>query len=251
MNDTHLTDGERVPTEVTSPGPTAAPVHLPDPMAILFDLDGTIVDTVHRRTEAWMRTFGELGIPAVRSHVDGLIGSDGRSLAREVAALAGRPIDDARAEAIDRRAGELFTELNVDPEILPGVEALISALRESDLLWSIATSSRREQVDASIASLGLEERPRVTDGSRVRNAKPAPDLLLLAAEELGVPPRHCWYVGDARWDMLAARAAGMVGIGITSGAADEPALRRAGATLVFSTMDGLHADLRARGLVTG
>jgi len=231
--------------------PRALPDIPDDPAAILFDLDGTIVDTVSTRVEAWMRTFAEVSIAADRTHVAGLIGSDGKRLATEVAALAGRQLDELRAEAIDRRSGQLFTELNTDPRPLPGVVALIVALQTTALPWSIATSSRAAQVHASVAALGLAEAPQVTDGTAVRHAKPAPDLLLLAAEQLGVPARRCWYVGDATWDMLAARAAGMVGIGITTGAVDETALRRAGAAAVLPTVEGLHAELRDRGLLPG
>jgi HAD superfamily hydrolase (TIGR01509 family) len=240
------------------PRPQAADAtsrHIPevpdDPAAILFDLDGTIVDTVGIRVEAWLQTFREVSIPADRSHVAGMIGSDGRRLAREVAAIAGRQLDDLRAEAIDKRAGELFEELNVEPRPLAGVREMLAALRESGLPWSIATSSRAAQVETSLDSLGLPSRPPVTDGSAVRHAKPAPDLLLLAAEQLGIPPRRCWYVGDATWDMLAARAAGMTAIGITTGAVDAASLRRAGATVVYPSMDGLHADLRDRRLISG
>ena len=233
----------------------ATPMPIPavpeDPAAILFDLDGTIVDTVGTRVDAWLRTFKEVGIPADRAHVTGLIGSDGKRLAREVAALAGRQLDDLRAEAIDRRSGELFAELNTDPQPLPGIVALLTALRASGLPWSIATSSRMEQVHASLASLGLPDLPPVTDGTTVKHAKPAPDLLLLAADQLGVPARRCWYVGDATWDMLAARAAAMLPIGITTGAVDDATLRRAGAAAVWPTVDGLHAELRGRGLLPG
>lgn len=222
-----------------------------DPAAILFDLDGTIVDTVGTRVEAWVRTFAEVGIPAERPHLAGLIGCDGKRLAREVAALAGRQLDELRAEAIDRRSGQLFAELNTDPQPLPGIVELIAALRASGIPWSIATSSRMDQVHASLASLRLAEVPSVTDGTSVKHAKPAPDLLLLAAEQLGIPARTCWYVGDATWDMLAARAAGMVGIGITTGAVDEATLRRAGAAVVWPTVAGLHLELRERRLLPG
>lgn len=234
---------------MTDDTPQTLPEIPDDPAALLFDLDGTIVDTVATRVEAWLQTFRELGIAADRGHVAGLIGSDGRRLAKEVASLAGRQLDELRQEAIDQRAGKLFAELNTAPRPLPGIVSLIQALQAAAVPWSIATSSRAEQVHASIAALGLAEPPPVTDGSAVKHAKPAPDLLLLAAEQVGVAARRCWYVGDATWDMLAARAAGMVGIGITTGAVDETALRRAGATIVHPTVEGLHADLRARGLL--
>ncbi|MGH2418839.1 MAG: HAD family hydrolase, partial [Candidatus Limnocylindria bacterium] len=102
------------------------------------------------------------------------------------------------------------------------------------------TSSRREQVAASIAALGLERGPRIVDGSHVAHAKPAPDLLLLGARELGVDPGDSWYVGDSTWDMRAAAAAGMVPIGVLAGAAvDADALRDAGASVVLPTLTDL------------
>ena len=137
-------------------------------------------------------------------------------------------------------AASCSTPGTADPKPLPGARELLGALDERRLTWAIATSSRREQVAASIAALGLDHQPRIVDGSHVERAKPAPDLLLLGARELGVAPTECWYVGDSTWDMRAASAAGMVAIGVLAGAAvDEMALRDAGATLVVPTLGDL------------
>jgi HAD superfamily hydrolase (TIGR01509 family) len=214
------------------------------PDAILFDLDGTLVDTVPARISAWAATLAEAGIPVTDAQLEPMIGIDGRRLAREAAEAAGRRLTDAEAEAIDRRSGELFDERNRDPRPLPGARELLRALDERGLTWAIATSSRREQVASSLRALGLDREPRIVDGSHVEHAKPAPDLLLLGARELGVPPEGCWYVGDSTWDMRAAMAAGMVPIGILAGAAvDERALRDAGASVVHPTL----ADLEPLG----
>jgi HAD superfamily hydrolase (TIGR01509 family) len=222
---------------------------LPDPRALIFDLDGTLVDTVETRIDAWMRTFEELGISADRRHVADLIGSDGKRLAREVAERAGRSIDDAEAERIDRRSGEIYDELNTDPKPLPGARELLVALENTKLSWAIATSSRREQVKASVDALRLPEPPAIVDGSHVQHAKPAPDLLLQTAERLDTSPPDCWYVGDATWDMQAARAAEMIAVAVTTGAVDEQALRDAGAAVVLSGLSELTAELRGRRLL--
>jgi HAD superfamily hydrolase (TIGR01509 family) len=222
-----------------------------DPAAILVDLDGTVVDTVEARITSWLDTFAEVGIPADREHVAGLIGSDGRRLAKEVAGIAGRELDEHRADAIDKRAGERFDALNREPRPLPGAVGLLAALEEAGLAWAIATSSRTEQVRQSIDALGLAFPVPIVDGSTVRHAKPAPDLLLLAAERLRLPARRCWYAGDSTWDMRAAKAAGMTGVGITTGAVDGGALRGAGASLVFPTLVELHVELATRGLLPG
>jgi phosphoglycolate phosphatase-like HAD superfamily hydrolase len=87
------------------------------------------------------------------------------------------------------------------------------------------------------------------DAGHVEHAKPAPDLLLVAAEQVGVKPEHCWYVGDSTWDMMASAAAGMPGIGVTTGATDAAGLRAVGASGVIRGMPELRDELRRRGLV--
>jgi HAD superfamily hydrolase (TIGR01509 family) len=205
----------------------------------VFDLDGTLVDTVETRIVAWLRTFDEQDIPADRAAVAKLIGSDGRRLARVVAEAAGQPIDAEKAEAIDHRAGEIYSELNSDPKPLPGAIDLLRALDGRGLRWAIATSSRQEQVGASIDALKLKGRATVIDGSHVANAKPAPDLLLAAARELGVEASRCWYVGDAIWDMEAAGAAAMPAIAVTTGSATGEELEHAGAWLTVDNLSRL------------
>ncbi len=192
------------------------------PAAWIFDLDGTLVDTVETRIVAWLRTFEEQRIPAHRLLVASLIGSDGRRLARVVAEAAGQSLDADREEEIDRRAGDIYSDLNVNPKPLPGAVELLRALDKNRQRWAIATSSRRQQVVASVDALAL-------------SAKPAPDLLLFAARELGVEPSRCCYVGDAIWDMQAAAAAGMPAIGVVSGSATDVELAAAGA--LFTVKD--------------
>lgn len=207
--------------------------------AFIFDLDGTLVDTVETRIVAWLRTFGEFRIPANRAQVAKLIGSDGRRVALVVAEAAGEAIDSQRAEDIDRRAGEIYGELNTNPRALPGAIELLHALDDLGLRWAVATSSRREQVGASIDALALPRRPIIIDGSQVKRAKPAPDLLLMAARELGVEPSRSWYVGDAVWDMQAANAAGMPAIGVVSGSATAEELAEAGASFTIEVLTEL------------
>jgi HAD superfamily hydrolase (TIGR01509 family) len=204
------------------------------PDAIVFDLDGTLVDTVGTRIDAWQAAFAERGIEVGRDRLEPMIGMDGRRLAAEV--LGG----GADADEVDRRAGELFDERNGNPRPLPGARELLERLDAAGVTWAIATSSRAEQVARSVGALRLAHDPRIVDGSAVEHARPAPDLLLLAARRLGTDPRATWYVGDSTWDMRAAVAAGMRGVAVTAGAAvGEAALREAGATDVIGTLDEL------------
>ncbi len=219
--------------------------HLPKPQGVVLDLDGTLVDTVETRIDAWLRTFEEEGIPADRLLVAELIGSDGRQLARIVGSASGMEVDDERAERIDARSGAIYSELNVNPKPLPGVSDFLDTLDELNVPWAIATSSRREQVGRSVAALHRKEPPLIADGTAVKLAKPHPDLLLAAAGALEVHPTSCWAVGDSTWDMVAAEAAGMTAIAITAGSAMSPdQLREAGATLVLPTMSRLIPHLQ-------
>jgi phosphoglycolate phosphatase len=149
---------------------------------------------------------------------------------------------------MDKRSGAIYDELNTNPRPITGARPLLLALGRSALPWAIATSSRREQVGTSVDALDLPSQPRIVDGSHVEHAKPAPDLLLLAAEQLRVPAPRCWYVGDSTWDMLASQAARMVGIGVPYGAVSGADLSKAGASVV-TTFEELLADLGRRGLV--
>lgn len=210
------------------------------PVAIVFDLDGTLVDTVGARIAGWSAAAAEAGIPATEAQIKPMIGMDGRRLATELAAAAGIDLDYDRAEELDRRAGELFDERNRHPRPLPGATAVLERLDADGVTWAIATSSRPQQVRTSLDALALLHAPPLVDGHAVEHAKPAPDLLLLSARQLGVEPSRAWYVGDSTWDMRAAVAAGMRPVAVLAGAAvGAEELRQAGASDVLDTLDDL------------
>lgn len=216
---------------------------MPRPDGLIFDLDGTLVDTVSDRIGGWVEALEGVGIPAARERIAPLIGMDGKRLAREMAAGASRQLSEAETEAIDHAAGAAFDRRNTHPRPLPGVAAALAAIESAGIPWVIATSSRSEQVSVSVAALGLARQPVIVDGSHVQHAKPAPDLLLLAGRRLDVEPGRCWAVGDSTWDMRATVAAGMTAIGVTAGSAvSAEALIEAGASIVIATLaelDGL------------
>jgi HAD superfamily hydrolase (TIGR01509 family) len=221
------------------------------PGALIFDLDGTLVDTVGIRVQAWQDTFPLFGIDPDPAFLPHLMGSDGRLLARMVAEHAGVPLAAGVDEDIDRVAGERFSMLNQHPRPLPGVAGIIGWLEAADLPWAIATSSRPDEALASVAALGLARPPLVIDGSDVEHAKPAPDLLLKAAGKLGTDARATWYVGDSKWDMLAAVAAGMPAIGVATGATSHADLVTAGAVQAFDDLEELLVYLSAEAQVHG
>jgi beta-phosphoglucomutase-like phosphatase (HAD superfamily) len=211
---------------------------LTHPKAVLLDLDGTLVDTVPLRVASWIAAFAAEGIEATPEELAPLMGADGRWVARHVGERHGLVLDGVAQERIDRVSGEWFGS-HQDRRATPGARDLLTALDDLGVAWAIATSSRPEQTSASVAALALPHPPAIVDASHVRHAKPAPDLLLAGAAQLGVEPADVWYVGDARWDMQAAVAAGMVPVGVLTGATGADALREAGAVIVVPTLAAL------------
>lgn len=208
------------------------------PRAVLLDLDGTLVDTVPLRVASWIAAFETEGIEATAEELGPLMGADGRWVVRHVGERRGLTFDDATQERIDRVSGEWFGS-HQERRATPGARDLLLALDDLGVPWAIATSSRPEQTSASVAALALPHPPAIVNASHVRHAKPAPDLLLAGAAELGVEPGDVWYVGDARWDMQAAVAAGMVPVGVRTGATGADALRESGAIFVVATLTEL------------
>ena len=221
------------------------PDPLPPPEGLIFDLDGTLVDTVPARIAGWVEALEAAGVPLAREAIGPMIGMDGKRLARLAGEAAGRSLSEEELETIDRAAGAAFDRHNTEPRPVEGWPRLREALRELELSWVIATSSRAEQVRASVAALELEPPPTIVDGSQVKRAKPAPDLLLLAAERLGVTAARCWVIGDSTWDMRAAVAAEMPSVAVLAGSAvRREALVEAGATAVMADLAELADTLR-------
>jgi HAD superfamily hydrolase (TIGR01509 family) len=147
------------------------------------------------------------------------------------------------------RHGELFRELLPERRPLPGAAELLAELRNLGVSYGIATSGRRPEVDASLEALGLGTDTVVIERGNVERAKPEPDLFLACARQLGVEPTDCYVVGDAVWDLLAARRAGMLSIGLLSGGYGEDELIRAGAFRVYRDTRDLRESLDELGLL--
>jgi HAD superfamily hydrolase (TIGR01509 family) len=211
--------------------------------ALIFDLDGTLVDTVYAHVFAWQRALAEEGIPIDGWRIHRRIGMSGGLFTRAVAREVGRQLSAEETEALQRRHGRIFAELLPDRRPLPGAVALLADLRVRGIVHGIATSGRRPEIDASLEALEVPPETVVIDRGVVARAKPAPDLFLACAEALGLEPADCWVVGDAVWDVLAARRAAMLGIGLLSGGYGTDELLQAGAFRVYADAADLHASL--------
>jgi HAD superfamily hydrolase (TIGR01509 family) len=217
--------------------------------ALIFDLDGTLVDTVYPHVFAWQRALEEGGMPIEGWKIHRRIGMSGGLFTRAVAREVGRPLTSEEAERIQSRHGELYRELLPKRRPLPGAVELLEELRAAGVSHGIATSGRRPEIDASLEALGVGEETVVVERGEVDRAKPEPDLFLTCADRLGISPAECYVVGDAVWDLLAARRAGMLSVGLQSGGYGEDELTRAGAFRVYRDADELRSSLDELGIV--
>jgi HAD superfamily hydrolase (TIGR01509 family) len=217
--------------------------------ALIFDLDGTLVDTVYAHVFAWQQALAEAEMPIDGWRIHRRIGMSGGLFARAVGRELGRALSPEEVEAVQARHGELFREALPERRPLPGAVELLSELRATAVRHGIATSGRRPEIDASLAALGVGAETVVIERGSVQRAKPEPDLFLACAEQLRVPPEECYVVGDAVWDLLAARRARMLSIGLLSGGYGEDELTRAGAFRVYTDTNELRESLDELGLV--
>lgn len=217
--------------------------------ALIFDLDGTLVDTVYAHVFAWQQALSEAGLPIDGWRVHRKIGMSGGLFTRAIVREIGREIEQEQAHRLQQRHGELYRALLPQPRPLPGAVALLRRLRALDVPFGIATSGRRPEIDRSLEELQVTDDTVVIERGDVARAKPEPDLFLACQERLGVDVRDCFVIGDAVWDLLAARRAGMLSVGVLSGGYGEDELIRAGAFRVYRDPQELDESLDELGVL--
>jgi HAD superfamily hydrolase (TIGR01509 family) len=218
--------------------------------ALIFDLDGTLIDSVYAHVLAWQKSFAAEGmqeVPAWSIHAK--IGLGGEELALAIGRELGKPVSEDEAKALDKRHSAIMKELLPRPAPLPGAAALLRRLGEMNISWGIATSGDRAGVEQALRSLGLPDDVTVVCKSDVEHAKPEPDLFLACQERLKISARDCFVVGDAVWDLLAAKRSGMLGIGVLTGGIGRSELTDAGAYRVYRDAAELDARRHELGLV--
>ncbi len=215
----------------------------PPAPAFLFDLDGTLIDSVYQHVLAWRAALSGIGIDLSVWRIHRRIGMSGglfvSALLRETGrSLSGEEIDklqQAHAAEYHLRADSVLP--------LPGAASLLTTLTERGVPWAIATSGYAATARPALSMLGLPDDTPMVTRDMVRRAKPDPDLFLAAAALLGVRARDAMVVGDSVWDLLAARRAGALGIGLMSGGYGREELERAGAYRVYADPDELRRRL--------
>jgi HAD superfamily hydrolase (TIGR01509 family) len=206
----------------------------PRQISFLFDLDGTLVDSVYEHVLAWHEALQAEGIELSVWRIHRKIGMSGGLFANMLLRETGGAIAPERMERLRRHHAEAYRRRAGQVRPLPGAQALLAALSAAGIPWAIATSGRMETAGPVLDTLGVDPtKVPVITRDKVRHAKPDPDLFLAAAEALGEPIENACVIGDSIWDMLAARRAGALGVGLLSGGYGEDELFKASAYRVY------------------
>ena len=202
--------------------------------SFLFDLDGTLVDSVYQHVLAWREALDEEGIELSVWRIHRNIGMSGGLFTNMLLRETGLEIEEARIERLRRLHAESYKRRSGQVRPLPGARELLAYLTHSRIAWAIATSGRMETAGPVLETLGVDpSRVPVITRDKVKYAKPDPDLFLAAAAALKVPIENACVVGDSIWDMLAARRAGALGVGLLSGGYGRDELERSSAYRVY------------------
>jgi HAD superfamily hydrolase (TIGR01509 family) len=208
----------------------------------LFDLDGTLIDSVYQHVIAWHAALSQLNIDLSVWRIHRRIGMSGGLFVSALVRETGVTLSKEDVAKLQQLHAEGYLAQADSVQALPGAGQLLRALTERGVRWAIATSGYRATAGHALSLLGLPENTPMITRDLVRHAKPDPDLFLAAAALLDVDPRHAYVVGDSVWDLLAAQRAGAVGVGLLSGGYGREELERAGAYRVYADP----ADMLAR-----
>jgi len=224
-----------------SPKTAAAPV-------FIFDLDGTLIDSVYQHTLAWSEALQQEDIHLANWRVHRFIGMSGGLLVHALAREAGREVSREQAERLQDLHGQAYAKRVNEVRLLPGARELLDGLDRFQVGWAIATSGKRDKARPALQMLDLSDDVPIITRDDVERAKPAPDLFLAAAEKLKVELEHCIVIGDSVWDLLAAQRARALGVALLCGGYGEEELIKAGAYRVYRDPADLLAHLDELGV---
>ena len=202
--------------------------------AFLFDLDGTLVDSVYQHVLAWHTALHAEGIELSVWRIHRKIGMSGGLFTDQLLREIDHEVSPERIARLAERHAEAYRTLSASVVPLPGARELLTGLTELNIPWAIATSGRIATAGPNLAALGVDPQVSVVvTRDQVRFAKPDPDLFLEAARRLGVPIERSIVVGDSIWDMLAAARCRALGVGLLTGGYGREELQGSGALRVY------------------
>ena len=212
--------------------------------AFLFDLDGTLVDSVYENVLAWKQALDAEGLTLSVWRIHRKIGMSGGLFTNQLANETGVVLDEARLARIGAAHAEAYRGMGANIRPLPGARELLDYLSAKSIPWAIATSGKMATASVTLRALGVDPKASVVvTRDQVAYAKPDPDLFLAAAARLGAPIETAYVIGDSIWDMLAAARARALGIGLLSGGYGEEELKRASALRVYEDPADLLAHI--------
>ena len=212
--------------------------------AFLFDLDGTLVDSVYQHVLAWREALEAEGLGLAVWRIHRRVGMSGGLFVNALLRESGRAITAEQISHLQQRHADAYARYVSQVRPLPGARELLAHLTGARVPWAIATSGRLQSARPALEILGVDvERAVVVTRDQVAHAKPDPDLFLAAADRLGTPIAASVVVGDSVWDLLAARRAQALGLGLLSGGYGQEELERAGAYRVYQDPADLLAHL--------
>jgi HAD superfamily hydrolase (TIGR01509 family) len=201
--------------------------------ALLFDLDGTLIDSVYQHVLAWHEALEESGLCLAVWRIHRRIGMSGGLLVQALGREIGHRISAEQAQELQMRHATAYECYQDAIQPLPGACELLRRLSQAGVPYAIATSGRPEGARSALERLGVGPAVPIITRQEVQRAKPDPDLFLAAAQRLDVPIGRAVVVGDSVWDLLAARRAGCLGIGVLSGGYGKAELEQVGAYRVY------------------
>jgi len=217
--------------------------------AILFDLDGTLLDTAYRHVTAWASALRDAGVLVPEWKIHRRIGMNGRALVRQLIREHGSHSSRIDVERLEKTHDTVFNRSISFIQPLPGAQKLLRHLTKSGVIWAIATAGGKQQTKKLLRRLPIPTKTVVVTGDDVAKAKPSPDVFVSAADRLGVPVEDCVVVGDSVWDMLAAGRRRALAVGLLSGGYSEAELEQAGAFRVYSDPADMLEHIEDIGLV--
>ncbi len=203
------------------------------PPAFVFDLDGTLVDSVYQHVLAWREALEAAGIQLAVWRIHRRIGMSGGLLVNALGRETGRRLSAAEVADLQSQHAHAYARHVAEVRPLPGARELLDHLSRAGVPWAIATSGRLASARPALDALGISADAVVVTRDAVERAKPDPDLFVTAARRLGVDATDAVVVGDSVWDLLAAQRARALGVGLLSGGYGEEELERAGAYRVY------------------
>jgi HAD superfamily hydrolase (TIGR01509 family) len=216
--------------------------------AVLFDLDGTLIDSNYQHVSTWSQTLRDAGIVIPTWKIHRRIGMSGKSFLRELLRERTRDPHKSDVESLDKKHEALFLREISQLVALPGANEILKHLAHAGIRMAIATTGGRRQTLGLLKHLKVPSQVEIVTGDDVEKAKPSPDIFVKAAERLRIPISDCIVVGDSAWDLLAAGRKNALGVGVLSGGYGEDELYRAGAFRVYSDVAEMLEHIEQLGL---